>query len=221
MNVHIPSSGVNNMAGKHHDAGTTRLACAAICSVLLVLWAPGHPHAAGAAPGPLVGVVDFYALSPLEGFSTMVPERFTADDLSAMLARGGAGRIAVIPRADVEKAERALGWQDADVLKYARLRDLAHQVNAGRLVVGWIKSLRVSHGGGPDLMEHGNTGGAEASTILQIQVFDASQGRIVSGMQFEGDARGLVAYLTAEEALHRALGPAVGPTLAALTGGER
>lgn len=197
-----------------------RLARAAIVAAVLTLCAPATPHAAAAvAPVPTVGVVDFYAISPVLWMGGLFPEQFSADDLAAMLARAGVGRIAVVPRADVLRAERTLGWHDSDVLRFARLSDLAHSLHADRLVVGWIRDLSVGMGdGGGGFPRVGRGSGVSAHAILQVQVFDAARGRIISGMPSEGDAIGLVAYLTAEDALHRALGPTVAPTLDALTG---
>ena len=191
---------------------------AAICAALLVLSVPAAPPHAAAAAVPAVGVVDFYAISPISYLDGLFPERFAADDLSAMLARAGAGRIAVLPRRDVQEAERALAWQNSDAIRFGPLSDLARRLHADRLVVGWIKQLTLDRGGGDQIPRGGGGGGVEAHTFLQVQVFDAAQGRIVWGAQSEDFAMGIVAYLTAEEVLHRALAPTVGPTLAALTG---
>ncbi len=197
----------------------TRPVGAAICAVMLALSVPAAPPRAAAAAVPAVGVVDFYAISPISSLSGLFPERFAADDLSAMLARAGAGRIAELPRRDVQEAERALAWQNSDAIRFGRLSDLARRLHADRLVVGWIKQLTLDRGGGDQIPRGGGGGGGvEAHTFLQVQVFDAAQGRIVWGVQSEDFAMGLVAYLTVEEVLHRALAPTVRPTLAALTG---
>ncbi len=194
---------------------------AAFCAAALALIAAGvPPSAAVAAPAaPVVGVVEFYAISPAGGLNMFSPERFAADNLSAMLARTGAGRITVIPRATVRQAEGALGWHGDDALRFARLGALARQLNAGRLVVGWIKTFSVGMESGE--FPGGGGGMPEAYADLVVQVFEASQGRIVWRTESTADTMGIVAYKVGEEALSRALQPVVSPTIDALTSQAR
>ncbi len=205
------------MPSQHSSARVRRLVWAAVCVAVLGLSASGRPGPAAAASIPAVGVVDFYLLSPSYS-PTLLPGRYAADDLSAMLAQAGAGRITVIPRAQVELAEGSLGWQEADALHYARLSSLARLLGVDRLAVGWIRVLDVERGGGHEDPRMGGGAPTSATAILQVQVFDATQGRILSGTQSEATAMGLVDYVVAQAALHRALGPMVAPTLAGLTG---
>lgn len=188
----------------------------AVCAVLFLL-ATGPLPGAAAVP-PAAAVVDFYAITPVPPVPGLIAERFAADDLSAMLAQAAAGRIGVIPRRTVERAERDLGWRDGDVLKYGRLAELARRLHADRLVVGWIRELvNSSPGSDGDFPRMGN-GPIMGSAVLVVQVFDAAQGRLVAEAPGEGDAVGMVRSVITEQVLHRALAPMVGPlssTLAA------
>ena len=58
-----------------------------------------------------LGVVDFYAITPLGSFEGSFPERFAADDLSDLLTRAGGDRAAVIPRGVVRQAEASSRWR--------------------------------------------------------------------------------------------------------------
>lgn len=146
------------------------------------------PLAAGAAPGgPIgVGVVDFYAPTPLATFSGFFPERFAADDLSDLLAQAAGDRLVVIPRDTVQRAEQALRWREADVLRFDRLRALADAVRADRLVVGWIPVFSIEGGGGNGPLPPVGDGNGfpAADATLVIQVFDAHQGRVVAEARY-------------------------------------
>ncbi len=76
----------------------------ALLGVLLL----GAPSIAAPARVPVVGVVDFYAPTPLGVFDGFTPERFAADDVAALLARRAGDRVTVIPRSQVVRAEEAL-----------------------------------------------------------------------------------------------------------------
>jgi hypothetical protein len=127
-----------------------------------------------------VGVVDFYAPTPLGAFSGVFPERLAADDLSALLGRVPAGALEVIPRATMQQAEGAMRWREPDVLRFDRLRALARAVAADRLVVGWIPLLQVESGGGGSV-PISNDGDGEGTALVNIvvQVFDEAQARLV------------------------------------------
>ena len=174
-----------------------------------------------AAPAavPIVGVVDFYARRTLASFGGATPTRFAANDLSQMLAGASGGRFMVAEREAMEQAEAQLGWQADDVLRFARLRALAHAANADQLVVGWITLLAVSVGGGNTKPPDGGNGPPTALSNLVLQVFDAGQGRIVSETRESGFAMGASPHLLQEWALHRALVPAIPPLVATLTSG--
>ncbi len=191
----------------------------AALGVLLVLAAvPLSRQAAGAAPAVrTIGVVDFYAISPVSPIVGVIPERFAADDLSGMLAQAGEGRIILVARRTVQQAEHELAWHDADVLRYDRLSALAQRLHADRLVIGWIRQLAVAFDSGGDGFPPRGSGPIMATAALTVQVFDAGQGRIVAETRTDGDALGFVRPILTEIVLHRALEPAVAPTLSALT----
>jgi hypothetical protein len=161
------------------SARTLIVAVAAAALLPLIVVAIPVPQVG--AQGIKVGVVDFYAPTPLGAFSGMVPERFAADDLSSLLTHAPAGRLEVIPRETMQRAEGAMRWQEADVLHFDRLRALARAVAADRLVLGWIPLLQVeaSGGGGVPVPDDGG-GPPTALANLVLQVFDETQARVVA-----------------------------------------
>lgn len=166
------------------------------------------PSPAPAAPLPVVGVIDFYSPSPLPWPTfDVVPERFAADDLAASLVQAGRGRYDVLPRSVVQQAEQQTRWQNDDVLRYSRMKDLAGRVHADRLVVGWIRELTVMQGG-DDFFSP-----VVARATVVVQVFDAAQGRLV----FDTTGSIVVVGGTASELLHGALQPTIAPVSAALS----
>lgn len=185
--------------------------------VILVMVGMILPGNAGAAPAPRsVGVVDFYAPTPLGAFSGLIPERFAADDFSKMLSDAAAGRFAVIPRAVMGRVEASLSWRDADVLHFDRLRALADAAGADWLLVGWISHLVFSEGGGKTMPpDDGGPPMADASLVLQV--FDAAQGRVVAETQRSAYDIGGSRTILAERVLHHALEPALLPIVGALT----
>lgn len=187
--------------------------------VLAAVWVAGlppFPVPRASAAGPTIGVVDFYAI-PSMPFLGISPERFTAGVLSEMLTRAGADRVAVLPRSEVLQAEQAIGWRNDDVLHFARMGELAQRLHADRLVVGWIRDLRVG-GDFHVFFPFPSSEIISGYAVLQVQVFDAPQGRLVMSREFTGDSTGVVRTFVAQEALHRALIPAVAPALEVLTG---
>jgi hypothetical protein len=175
------------------------------------------PIGVGAQPAPAVGVVDFYAPSPLETFDGIQPKRFAADELSAMLAQASAGRLSVIPRPVIEQAESHLGWQETDVLRFERLQALGRAVNADQLIVGWIPLLVVEVGNGTGMMPPDGGGPPTATANLVVQVFSVAQGRIVTEMHTSGFALGAIPVVLTQWVLQRALQPAVAPLISAVT----
>ncbi len=195
------------------------LGCVFVLASVLVAALQGAPARGASTAIPTVGVVDFYAIPSISPF-LITPERFTADDLSGMLTRAGTERITVVPRPEVLQAERAIGWRNDDVLHFARMGELAQRLHADRLVVGWIRDLRVDGDGFHVFFPFPNGDLISGYAVLQVQVFDTSQGRLVMSRQFTGDSDGFVPTWVAQEALHRALIPAVAPALEVLTGGQ-
>ncbi len=172
----------------------------------------GHAGAAAPAAG-IVGVVDFYAPTPLGAFG-FAPERFAADDLSTLLTQAGSGRLTVISRDSMEGAEASLGWQGVDVLHFDRLRALARAVGADALIVGRIPMLTNLEGGRipPE---------ASVDTTLWLQIFDAAQGRFVAETrQSASVVAAITRDLRTKQVLHDALVRAVPPLVDALSTGS-
>jgi hypothetical protein len=172
----------------------------------------GHTGAAAPAAG-MVGVVDFYAPTPLGPFG-FAPGRFAADDLSTLLTQAGAGRFTVVSRDSMERAEASLGWQGVDVLHFDRLHALARAVGANALIVGQILLL--------DNLDGGRTPpGATVETNLRLQIFDAAQGRIVAETRPSASVVApLERDLRTKEVLHDALVRAVPQLVDALNAGS-
>ena len=164
--------------------------------------------AVAAAPPVLVGVVDFYAPTPLPVIGAVIPERAAADELAALLTRGAAGAVVVVPRAMVGRAEATMRWRTQDVLSFARLADLARAVGVGRLVVGWIPTLSVE-GSGTELFDPDGNGMPLAQASVVVQVFDSAEGRIVAQTTRSASAIGIVPAILVRDVLRNALAPTV------------
>lgn len=78
------------------------------------------------------------------------------------------------PRGVVRRAEASIAWRNEDALRFDRLETLARAAGADQLVIGWITMLNVDMGGSHD----GGPPTADVSVV--VQVFDATQGRIVA-----------------------------------------
>jgi len=173
--------------------------CGAALAALLLPWRP----AAGAVD-PTVAVALFYAPAPVNTYSGLVPEEYASADLSARLAAASSGRFAVVARDRVRAQEAGLRWRDSDALRFARLTALAHAAGADSLVVGWIESLVLDRlGGGGTNFDIGGEGGGVLSVaaVLVVQIFDASQERIVHQGKFAGHAVGAVPAIVIQGAL--------------------
>ena len=191
-----------------------KTAAAAVVASLLSVFLPAAPlPPAGALPQAVkVGVVDFYALSPLGSYSGVIPERLAADQLSALLERSGGGRFDVISRAAMQEAEATMRWQSADVLSFARLQALGRAVGADRLMVGWITQLAVQSGGGGvnrSSADGGGDGPPSAFASIVLQVFDEAQGRLIASTKQSaevsyGSTRALLAARALQVVLERA-----------------
>ena len=153
-------------------AGILAWSCVCVASSFVSV-----PGARGAAAPLTVGVVEFYAPTPLDSYPGIVPESFATEDLSRLLARYATGQVTVIPAATMRHAEGDVRWRDADVLHFDRLRDLARAVSADRLVVRLIPQFNVDWGGDPSA--DGGKGPIVAEANVVVQVFDAGAGRLV------------------------------------------
>lgn len=190
----------------------------AILVLLVALLAIPVPRAG--AQVMKVGVVDFYAPTPLGAFSGVFPERLAADDLSALLARTPAGRVEVIPRPTMQQAEGAMRWQEPDVLHFDRLRALARAVAADRLVVGRIPLLQVESGGGGGVPVPDDGSVATALVNIVVQVFDEPQARMIGETRQSADITiGVSRPQLATQVLHIALERAQPDVLKMLTAG--
>lgn len=178
------------------------LALTCMCCFAIVL----VPRAGGSAATLSVGVVEFYAPTPLGAFPGVAMEPFAADDLSRLLARSASGRLAVIPAATMRRAEADLHWHTVDALHFDRLRSLAQAVGANRLVVGWIPLFSVDGSGGRSIPvpDDGN-GPPTADANIVVQVFDPGEGRLIGETRQYGSALGLTRWQVATGALHAAL----------------
>jgi hypothetical protein len=200
-----------------------RMALAALASTCmwgLVFALVAVPHAGGSAAPSTVGVVEFYAQSPVPVFAGVVPESFAADDLSRLLARSTTGRLTIIPAATMRRAEGDLHWRSDDVLHFDRLRALANAVGADRLVVGWIPLFNVGAGGGSAVPFSDD--GSEMPTAdvnIVVQVFDAAAGRLTGETRQAGFALGITFWQVATRALHTALDRSI-PELLRLLGAQ-
>ena len=182
--------------------GVTPLLLAAVVAGAVA--SASAPVPVAAARGAGVGVVDFYALSVLPPLLGVFPEQLAADDLAALVARPSATPIPVIPRDAVRQAESAMGWQRSDVLRFARLQDLAHALNADFLVVGWINRLDMDREGGSF---HGDPGlfFITGYITVTVQVFDPQQARIVSRVERSDSEVGTVRSFVAQRLIARAI----------------
>jgi hypothetical protein len=196
----------------------TLTACAratVIIAVALALAASAPTVGSTAARGSGIGVVDFYATGPLRPFEGVAPEAMAADDLADLVARSAGTQITVIPRATVRQAESAIRWQGSDVLRFARLQELARALDADLLLVGRIDRLdldRGSGGGAQSRARHLATGFA----AVTVQVFDPRQGRVVSQVERSAYEVGIVDARVAERLIRRVVEATVPSVLSAI-----
>lgn len=168
-----------------------------------------------------VAVVRFYAISPVTTYSGIDPEQYASDRLSARLAAlAGPGQLAIVPRGEVQVEESALRWRESDVLRFARLEELAHATNANRLVVGWIRQFTIDHlGGGPGELDVGGGEGGGltmGSMIIQVQIFDAAQSRVVYQTEVAGHGMGAITVDVVRDTIDNAVGRAAADLAAPL-----
>ena len=162
------------------------------------------PRAAVAQPvqGARVAVVDFYAPSPLAPVSGIIPEERAADDLTSLLAASPGQQVVVLSRMAVREAESAIAWRASDMLRFARLQQLARALNAVRLMVGWIQRFDLDRSGPGG---QGGGGGRFFSgfATVTVQVFDAKEVRVVSQVQQSAYERGTATRSVMAERLLR------------------
>lgn len=165
-----------------------------------------------------VAVVDFYSPSPLPPVSGIIPEERAADDLTDLLAGSAGQQVTVVSRVAVREAEVGIGWQGADVLRFDRLKRLAELLKADRLMVGWIQRFVLDRSG-----TGGQGGGHFFSGLITVvvQVFDATQGRLVSHTQQSAYGPSATGPVVTERLLRSVLEHALPSILPSLIGGSR
>ncbi|GEM_PF-1176071 len=185
----------------HRRAGSSReRACAVLLAIVVTLLHVGT----AATTERVVGVVDFYAPTPLAVIDGVIPERTAADDLSAMLARRGHG-MTVVPRATVLKAEGTMGWREEDALSFDRLVQLGGILGADRLIVGWITTWSV---GGETTTPDGD-GMPFAQASVLVQIFDPGERRLLAERTYSGSSVGMMPGSLTQIVLHNVLAPVV------------
>ena len=175
------------------------------------LWLAGALFAGGTAPvraadRPIIAVADFYSPGALPISVVTDLEPYAADVLTGLLVRGGGNALTVLPRSEVQSAERSLGWHVQDSLNYSRLGALAQALHADRIMLGWITRVSVFR---QDVLMF------NADVSLNMQMFDARQGRIV--WQHPTDGFGLAGFpdFAAQVAVGRALARGLSAAVAA------
>jgi hypothetical protein len=177
------------------------------------------PAGRAAAPGSAVAVVDFYLLMPLSPL-VYTPELLAADDLAGLVVRSGGGGMTVIPRATVRQAESALGWHGSDVLRFARLRELARALGADLLVLGRFDRLELGGEGTTGIQNRGGRSGLVMGfATIVVQVFDPRQDRIVSEVKRSGYEIGVVSARVGERLIQRLLEETVTSIMPVIGGG--
>src|SRR5262249_4202025 len=96
---------LSRSAGNMINYRTALVALASSCVCWLVAALVPIPRAGGSPAAPTVGVVVFYAPTPLPIVPGVTLEPFAADDLSRLLARSAPGRLTVIPAPTMRQAE--------------------------------------------------------------------------------------------------------------------
>lgn len=178
--------------------------CFALAGGLSIQPAASAPAAVAPADRPIIAVVDFYSPGALPISVVTDLEPYAADVLTGLLVRGGGNAITVLPRSEVRAEERSLVWRAQDALNYSRLSTLAQALHADRVMLGWITRVSVFR---QDILAF------NADAALNVQMFDARQGRIV--WQRETEGFGLAGFpdfavqIAVERGLSRGLGPAV------------
>jgi len=175
-----------------------------VAGMLPAVPAVSAPATVAPADRPIIAVAEFYSpgAPPISVVTDL--ESYAADVLTGLLVRGGGSALTVLPRGEVRGAERSLGWHAQDALNYSRLGALAQALHADRVMLGWITRVSLFR---QDVLVF------NADAALNMQMFDARQGRIV--WQHGTDGYGLAGFpdfaaqIAVERALARGLSAAV------------
>jgi hypothetical protein len=204
---------------RRYEVVARTIACVLAGALIAAAGAAASPGLAAA--GPTVAVAVFYAPTPTPTYPGVDPEQYGAAALSRTLAASDGG-VTVVPRKRVIAEEAALRFYPSDTLRFARLAALARALGAGRLVVGQIRSWAIDSmggGGGKDIELGGGGGMLTGLAVVDYQVFDASQGRIVYETQVQGNAVGTLTSTTARATLDDADSRGAAQLAGALTTG--
>lgn len=170
-----------------------------------MLAAAGPAAPVRAAERPIVAVADFYSpgAPPIAVATDLEP--YAADVLTGLLVRAGGNALTVLPHSEVRSAERSLGWRSQDALNFSRLGALAQALHADRVMVGWITRVALFR---QDILVF------NADVTVNMQMFDARQGRIVWQHETWGSGLSGIPDLAVQIALERALAHGVGAAVA-------
>lgn len=183
---------------------------AALCVVLGGIL-PARPAVSAPAPvapadRPIVAVADFYSPGALPIAVVTDLEPYAADVLTGLLVRAGGGALTVLPRSEVRAQQRALKWRSRDALNYSRLEALARALHADRVMLGWITRVSVFR---QDILAF------NADVALNIEMFQARDGRIVWQRETYGVGLSGSPDFAAQIALQRGLGNGLAAAVAA------
>jgi hypothetical protein len=176
-----------------------------VLTVAVAAVVAGAAAPALAVDRPIIAVADFYSPGALPIAVVTDPEPYAADVLTGLLIRAGGNALTVLPRSEVRSGERALGWRSQDALNFSRLGALAQALHADRVMLGWITRVSLYR---QDVLVFG------ADVALNMQMFDARQGRIVWQHEIGGSGLGGVPDFAVQIALERALAHGAGAAVA-------
>lgn len=188
---------------RHHAFALAAALCVMFGGLL-----PARPAVSAPAPAdrPIVAVADFYSPGALPVAVVTDLEPYAADVLTDLLVRTGRAALTVLPRSEVRAQQRALGWRSRDALNYSRLGALARALHADRVMLGWITRVSVFR---QDILAF------NADVALNIQMFQARDGRIVWQRETGGFGLSGSPDFAAQIALERGLGSGLAAAVAA------
>ncbi|HKX19846.1 MAG TPA: hypothetical protein VJT33_17730 [bacterium] len=191
---------------RDHAFAIAAALCVILGGVLPARPAVSAPMPVAPADRPIVAVADFYSPGALPLAVVTDLERYAGDVLTGLLVRAGGGALTVLPRSEVLTQQRALTWRSRDALNYGRLEALARALHADRVMLGWITRVTVFR---QDILAF------NAEVALNIQMFQARDGRIVWQRETNGFGLSGSPDFAAQIALQRGLGNGLAAAVAA------